>query len=392
MVLTAAHDFESGATSRQESYATTTIEDGVWIGARSVVLPGVRVGEGCVIAAGAVVAADCAPFGMYGGVPARRLRDLREVAPHAIAYGRAGMSTVVSVRARPIWHSAIPLALWWVGLPLWWAFGIQRAAALLAAIPLAFWLVRRFRQITVPVPFLIFLSFIAWVLLSAFAVTSMRYGASYGMRLAMYVAAFVIGLYVWNALQRGLSPRLLIWFVVSMWAWAVLLTFPGMAQGGLSFTSPVEWLLQHAGIYNDFLRDSSHPQFSEWDQVYGVARPSPLFAYTNEWGAAIGLMTPVAIYAMLTTSRPAAEVRSGRPARDCSHPDHRLPQPGLLDLAVGGRCLCAWSTCAGRQPETAGRRRVDWRRRVGRDRQFLAVHPHRGAVQLFQHEHPVDAL
>lgn len=85
MVLTAAHDFESGATSRQESYATTTIEDGVWIGARTVVLPGVRVGEGCVIAAGAVVAADCAPFGMYGGVPARRLRDLREVAPHAVA-------------------------------------------------------------------------------------------------------------------------------------------------------------------------------------------------------------------------------------------------------------------------------------------------------------------
>lgn len=214
------------------------------------------------------------------------------------------MSTFVAPEAKPIWHSALPLAIWWVGLPLWWALGLQRAAALLVAIPLALWLLRRRRQIAVPIPFIIFLSFIAWVLLSAFAVTSMRYGASYGMRLAMYVAAFVIGLYVWSALHRGLSPRLLIWCVVSMWASAVLLTFPGMLHGGLSFTSPVEFVLQHAGIHNDFLRDSSHPQFSEWDQVYGVARPSPLFAYTNEWGAAIGLMTPVATYAMLTTTRP----------------------------------------------------------------------------------------
>jgi maltose O-acetyltransferase len=36
----------------------------------------VTVGDGCVIAAGAVVAKDCEPNGLYVGVPARRARDL----------------------------------------------------------------------------------------------------------------------------------------------------------------------------------------------------------------------------------------------------------------------------------------------------------------------------
>ena len=52
------------------------IEDGVWIGARATVLPGVTIARGCVIAAGAVVSRSCEPDGLYVGVPARRLRHL----------------------------------------------------------------------------------------------------------------------------------------------------------------------------------------------------------------------------------------------------------------------------------------------------------------------------
>ncbi len=55
-----------------------TVEDGCWIGGRVTVLPGVTIGRGCVIAAGAVVTKDCAPNGLYAGVPARRIKDLQE--------------------------------------------------------------------------------------------------------------------------------------------------------------------------------------------------------------------------------------------------------------------------------------------------------------------------
>jgi maltose O-acetyltransferase len=47
------------------------IEDGAWLGARSMVLPGVTVGEGAIVSAGAVVTRDCRPFSVYAGVPAR---------------------------------------------------------------------------------------------------------------------------------------------------------------------------------------------------------------------------------------------------------------------------------------------------------------------------------
>lgn len=45
----------------------------VWIGARAIVLPGVTIGDGAVVAAGAVVTADVAPLSVVGGVPARAI-------------------------------------------------------------------------------------------------------------------------------------------------------------------------------------------------------------------------------------------------------------------------------------------------------------------------------
>lgn len=49
------------------------IEDDVWIGCNSTVLKGVRIGNGAIIAAGALVASDVPPFAIYGGVPARQI-------------------------------------------------------------------------------------------------------------------------------------------------------------------------------------------------------------------------------------------------------------------------------------------------------------------------------
>ncbi len=68
-ILTTQHGVSDPA------FRTTTrpvrIGDYVWIGWRATILPGVTLGEGAVVAAGAVVTQDVAPYTVVGGVPAR---------------------------------------------------------------------------------------------------------------------------------------------------------------------------------------------------------------------------------------------------------------------------------------------------------------------------------
>ena len=70
-------DDRARSIAEQGSYSRGPVVIGPrsWIGAHAVVLDGVRVGEGAVIAAGAVVTDDVAPFSIVGGVPARPIRD-----------------------------------------------------------------------------------------------------------------------------------------------------------------------------------------------------------------------------------------------------------------------------------------------------------------------------
>jgi len=55
--------------------ARVTIGDKVWIGAHATVLPGVTLGEGAIVAAGAVVTKDVAPGTIVGGVPAKFIKN-----------------------------------------------------------------------------------------------------------------------------------------------------------------------------------------------------------------------------------------------------------------------------------------------------------------------------
>jgi galactoside O-acetyltransferase len=54
---------------------TIILEDDVWIGANAVILRDVRLGKGCVVAAGAVVTKDIEPYAIVGGVPAQKIGE-----------------------------------------------------------------------------------------------------------------------------------------------------------------------------------------------------------------------------------------------------------------------------------------------------------------------------
>jgi len=51
------------------------IENDVWIGANSVVLDGSHIGQGAIIAAGSVVIGQVPPYEVWGGVPAKKMRE-----------------------------------------------------------------------------------------------------------------------------------------------------------------------------------------------------------------------------------------------------------------------------------------------------------------------------
>ena len=57
--------------------AEIVLEEDVWLGVNVVVLKGVRIGRGAIVAAGAVVTRDVAPYEIWGGVPARKLAERR---------------------------------------------------------------------------------------------------------------------------------------------------------------------------------------------------------------------------------------------------------------------------------------------------------------------------
>ncbi len=61
-------------SGRPELRATVIGRD-VWVGARAIILSGVQIGDGAIIAAGTVVSRDVPPCEIHGGVPNRKIKD-----------------------------------------------------------------------------------------------------------------------------------------------------------------------------------------------------------------------------------------------------------------------------------------------------------------------------
>lgn len=69
MIYNSEHDLSKDDFSAIE--APVEIEDYVFIGPRAIILPGVKIGKGAVVAAGAVVVKDVPDYSIVGGVPAK---------------------------------------------------------------------------------------------------------------------------------------------------------------------------------------------------------------------------------------------------------------------------------------------------------------------------------
>ena len=85
MIYNSEHDLTDETFKAIE--APVTIGDYVFIGPRAIILPGVSIGDGAVVAAGAVVTKDIAPRMIVGGVPAKEISQ-RKLDSYAYRLGR----------------------------------------------------------------------------------------------------------------------------------------------------------------------------------------------------------------------------------------------------------------------------------------------------------------
>jgi maltose O-acetyltransferase len=69
-----SHDLSYRYIDGIEIIGKTTIKNGAFIGMNSTVMPGITIGENCIIASGSVVTKDTEPNSVYGGVPAKRIK------------------------------------------------------------------------------------------------------------------------------------------------------------------------------------------------------------------------------------------------------------------------------------------------------------------------------
>lgn len=74
---------ENGAIQQKHDAKPITIENNVWIGANAILLPGVKIGIGSVVAAGSVVSRDVDSYTVVAGVPAKPIRKLNLEKTHS---------------------------------------------------------------------------------------------------------------------------------------------------------------------------------------------------------------------------------------------------------------------------------------------------------------------
>lgn len=78
-ILGSDHNYRIAGTpiifSGRDELCETIIGRDVWIGAYSIIMTGVKIGDGAIVAAGSVVTKDVLPYSIYAGIPARKIKD-----------------------------------------------------------------------------------------------------------------------------------------------------------------------------------------------------------------------------------------------------------------------------------------------------------------------------
>ena len=205
--------------------------------------------------------------------------------------------------ARPI-SSTLPLSFVVLSLPIWWVFGAAYFIWPLLTAPLLLSLVLR-GNVRFPPRFGLWLLFLGWSLLSIVQIERKLSVLLFLWRGSLYFSATVLFLYVFNATREEISDAAIVKILELFWVEVVIGGFLGVFFPRVSFHTPVESLVPQSFLHDQTAYYFVHPAFSEVMTFLGypVGRPKVLFAYSNQWGAALAVLTPFAIAAFTRMRR-----------------------------------------------------------------------------------------
>jgi len=211
---------------------------------------------------------------------------------------RAGRAPV----RRRGWQAALaspglPLVAVFWGYPVLWLMGVQVAAWPLVAVLLVVWTLAHRSRVLVPRGFGVWALFLGWTVVSSVTLGSPDRIVAWGYREMLYLAATGILVFLVNATEADLSTRAIGRMLIALWVATVIGGVIGIAAPSLQITSLAGIVLPNSISSIPFVADQITPRFGEEAQFLQTVRPAALYGYTNSWGAALAMLTPLALYA-----------------------------------------------------------------------------------------------
>jgi hypothetical protein len=192
-----------------------------------------------------------------------------------------------------------PLTLMFAAFPLWWVLGVGSFTWCVIP-PLMLVAIVWQRRTRAPVAFVFWFAFTSWVLLSGLQLESGTKILTFCYRLALYVGAGIVFLYVYNLPRSGRLDSKVLRILTAFWIIVVVGGYAGILVGAHTFTPAIEYVLPAHLRNQPFVYELVQPVFAQVEGFLGypVPRPSAPFPYTNNWGGNIAVLTPVAFAAM----------------------------------------------------------------------------------------------
>jgi len=202
-----------------------------------------------------------------------------------------------------------PLALLYVGFPLWWALGLAQVMFFVSAAAMGVILLRQ-RPVRTPHGFHLWLLFLLWMLAGVFVLWADAPGTvpgggparliGFSIRALWYLAATIVMLYVVNTARQLPTRRVVL---LLSWMFVVTASFGvvAMIEPDLEFRSLAEIVLPDRVVSSVFVRTLIHPSLASSSDFLGYVQPRPTapFPYSNAWGNNIALYLPFFVYGWL---------------------------------------------------------------------------------------------